>query len=607
MMMLKIYLYLFLCVSITAQPDSSMVRFIYNADSNHTVSVAGSFNNWDAAAHKMFYVDSTWEIDIYLPHGYYYYKFVVDDNWIPDPSHDWWINDGGTSFNSILKVGDPPVPVRERSPFELNKNLLPKPVLEKNPEWVELYYTAWETAWNKIKRGTPQNGFVNKYIDEGFNELIFQWDTNFMAAFAIYGGSLFPAMQSLDNFYLKQRRDGYIQRVYREDDSSIVAQPTKEEPMINPPLFAWIELRYYQVTGDKSRMKTVLPALVKYFEWIDNNCRTEAGNGLHYFTMLGSGMDNTPRRGVGKAGWVDLSAQMALAAKSISEIAYVVGDKKIETFFEERYNEIAKLINKYCWDDISKFYRDFKEDSTLSATTHIGSYWSLISEVCTAERFDYMRDRLINVNEFWRPHVVPTLSASDPDYDPKGHYWRGGIWAPTNYMVVKGLERYGDYRLAHRIAHNHISNIADVYFNFTPDEEKIAFEERYADGYKTIWECYSPEKPEPATRWDNTFYSRQDFVGWSGLGPIAMLIENIIGLQLRADANIIIWHVMRDDKHGVENLRFGKQSVDLLCTPTEESVTFEVYTRESFDLEIVWNENLYKRVINPGINIFTIE
>jgi hypothetical protein len=605
--MSKFIFLILLSFKLYGQSDTTWVDFYFEGDSTKTVSIAGSFNNWDESKNNLYFTDSIWHTSIYLPSGYYYYKFVVDGNWIPDPSHNWVVNDGGDNFNSIIKVGEPTTPVRSKNPFSLNKNLLPQPILENNPEWVQLYFAAWEMVWNKIKSGTAENGFMNRYIDEGFNEWIYQWDTNFMTAFAIYGGNLFPVMESIDNFYLKQRSDGYIQRVYNESDGTLAHPPTEDEPMINPPLFAWIELRYYQLTGDKSRLENVLPALVKYFEWIDYNCRSDEGKGLYYNTKLGSGMDNTPRKGVGKAGWIDLSSQMALAAKCILEISYIVGNSDIEAYFEKKYEEITNLINTLCWDDYTKFYRDFKEDSTFSTTTHIGSYWTFLSEVCSADRFDDMRDHLIDENEFWRPHLVPTLSASDPDFNADGHYWLGGVWAPTNYMLVKGLERYGDYQLAHRIAHNHISNIADVYFNFIPDEEKIAFEERFDDGYQTIWECYSPEKPEPATRWDNTFYSRQDFVGWSGLGPIAMLIENIIGIQMRADVDIIIWHVMRDDKHGINNLKFGNQFIDLICTPTDEMLSFEVYAREPFELEIVWNENIYKRLINPGFNIFTIE
>lgn len=585
----------------------ALASFTYESSSAESVYVAGSFNDWNPKQNPLIKKNKKWSADILLKPGYYYYKFVVDGKWIPDPKNEWKINDGGNNFNSIIKVGNPKRPTRKKAARPLNRNYPPKPILENNPEWIELYYRAWEMAWAKISHGTEENGFVENYMDEGFNELIFQWDTNFMAAFAMYAPKVFPAMESLDNFYMKQRKDGYIQRVYREDNGAEVAEPTQDEQLINPPLFAWIELKYYHVTGDTSRLKRVLPILVNYYNWIENNCRSEKGQGLYYITKLGSGMDNVPHQGVGKGGWVDISAQQALAAKSIAEIAQAIDDDETVKAFESKHKELERLINIYCWNPVKDFFYDYREDGRLSNTMHIGAFWTLISEVCSPEKFLDLREHLTDPREFWRPHVVPTISKSNPVYDPKGHYWLGGVWAPTNYMVVKGVEAYGDFDLANRIAHNHISNMAEVYYNFTPEEKNIAFEERYGDDYQTIWECYSPEYPEPATRWDNTFYSRQDFVGWSGLGPIAMLIENIIGLNLRADKNQILWHIFRDDEHGIEKLKFGKQTISLKCTPNEEHLAFEIYAQKSFRLEILWNDGVYSRKINPGINVFTIE
>jgi hypothetical protein len=130
-------------------------------------------------------------------------------------------------------------------------------------------------AWQKIQHGTAENGFAKSYMDEGFNELIYQWDSCFMTAFAVYAREVFPVMASLDNFYDKQREDGYIQRVYWEKDGSLVNAPTSDEPMVNPPLFAWMEWRYYQITGDSSRIRRVLPVLTSYDEWLTHNCRSD--------------------------------------------------------------------------------------------------------------------------------------------------------------------------------------------------------------------------------------------------------------------------------------------------------------------------------------------
>jgi hypothetical protein len=59
-------------------------------------------------------------------------------------------------------------------------------------------------------------------------------------------------------------------------------------------------------------------------------------------------------------------------------------------------------------------------------------------------------------------------------------------------------------------------------------------------------------------------WSRPDFVGWSGCGPIELLIENIIGLRTDGTNNSLTWHLTRIDKHGIENLKFGDITVALI-------------------------------------------
>jgi hypothetical protein len=280
-----------LSVSVFCQNKSEKVKFIILAPDAKSVSVVGSFNNWNTEINPLIQKDSVWTTEIQINPGYYYYKFVVDGHWIPDPSNNWKINDGGESFNSIIKVGEPPKPIRKKSLLEFPKEKLPQPILKDNPDWIKLYYAAWEMAWDKIAQGTNANDFADYYMDEGFNEMIFQWDTNFIVAFALYARDVFPAIQSLDNFYKKQSPDGYIQRVYWESTGQIVNEPTSDEPMANPPLFAWIELKYYKMSGDKFRIKAVLPHLTNYYNWIELNMRDSSGQGLYYNTSLGSGMN----------------------------------------------------------------------------------------------------------------------------------------------------------------------------------------------------------------------------------------------------------------------------------------------------------------------------
>jgi hypothetical protein len=599
---------LFLLFTITdfSQNSKIEVKFEFQSATAKEVLVTGSFIGWSPQGEKLQKGDGDlWSVLLKIEPGYYQYKFIVDGNWIPDPKNDWKINDGGDNFNSLIKVGEPPTPKRKRSNLPFPKEKLPEPVID-DANLMDLYYFSWNRAWDKITHGTKANGFVESYIDEGFNEWIYQWDSNFMVAFAMYANDIFPTMLTLDNFYLKQRPDGYIQRVYSEATGEIAVEPTPDEPVLNPPLFAWMELRYYELTGDASRIERVLPVLVKYHNWIEKNAASVISPWLCYQTPLGSGMDNVPRRGVEKGGWVDFSSQMALAANSISKLAGVVGQGELNLLFAQKHKNIKEAINKYCLDKNGNFLFDVRPDGSLSNTTHAGAFWALLSDVLDAETAKGLVAHLNDTNAFNRPHRIPTLAKYDPDYNPRGHYWLGGVWAPVVFSTVKGLEKYGLFETAYEVAENHLMNIANIYKNFTPSEDKIAFEERYDDGYKTIWECYSPEFPEPGTRWDNTFYGRQDFAGWTATGPIALLIENIIGIDVKASQNKINWRIHRSDKHGMKNLPFGKEKVSLIVSAGIENREIWVDSKSPFNLEVFYGGDFYQFDVKPGENRFKL-
>jgi hypothetical protein len=115
-------------------------------------------------------------------------------------------------------------------------------------------------------------------------------------------------------------------------------------------------------------------------------------------------------------------------------------------------------------------------------------------------------------------------------------------------MVVKGLVHRGHRDLARKIAVRHLDAIIAVAEN---------------KDYDSIWECYSPEFMQPATDGYNKL-SRRHFVGWTGLGPIAMLIEHILGYDFDASANQITWSIQTPGRHGIENLAFNGKTISLI-------------------------------------------
>ncbi len=504
----------------------------------------------------------------------------------------------------IKKIKIPP-----SVPAKLAVNL-PNPILTDHAYLLEIYWKAWELLQQNIKTGNPQNNFIDAYLDEGFNDLIYQWDTCFMALFAMYGRILYPAMASLDNFYMKQRSDGWICRVYQESDGKAPSLPSDEEPMINPPLFAFVEWKYFLLTGDNSRLNRVIRILDKYYNWIDQNTQARlAAKGLYYNTLHGSGMDNSPRDDINNGGWIDLSSQMSLFAKYMMFMAKEIGDDSLQQVYENRYRLLVRLINGKMWDEKTHFYYDIDVFGEKKFTKTAAAFWTLLSEVATFPQARQLAEHLMNPDEFYRDHLFPSLAADHPQYVGEGHYWRGGVWAPINYMIIKGLDIYPLRELAANAALNHVKNIYQVYKNFKPSANQIVPEE-IDDNYQTIWECYAPDYPQPSTRWDGKYLSRQDFVGWSGLGPIALLLENIIGLQPSAPRNVLYWNLRLKEQHGVHNYQFGGNQIDIVCLKNELPVghaEIRIQSNKDFTLIVSSQVGVKEFEIKKGENHFEIK
>jgi hypothetical protein len=54
-----------------------------------------------------------------------------------------------------------------------------------------------------------------------------------------------------------------------------------------------------------------------------------------------------------------------------------------------------------------------------------------------------------------------------------------------------------------------------------------------------------------------------------GTGPIANLIEYSLGFQVIAPERTIEWRIERLDRPGIQNLRMGNSTVDLICARRE--------------------------------------
>jgi len=433
------------------------------------------------------------------------------------------------------KYVDTPLPT-----FTETQERLPHPIVADHHQWVDLYWKAWELAFTHLMKPAPQSGFVSNFIDPAFNGNTFQWDTCFMVMYAHYAAPSFNAIGSLDNFYAKEHADGYICReITRSDGKDFMFEGI--ENTINPPLFSWVEWENYLLTGDKSRFLDVLPPLVKYYGWLKANRRRT--DGLYWNTGLGAGEDDLVRNATAY-GWVDMTSQQAANAYYIGQIADQIGETNVAKFFESENRDLSKLVDRTMWDSKSGFFYDVTREGKPTGIKTVLGFWPLLAHIASRGQAKSLIQHLQNPDEFWRRDVVPALAANENGYTPQGQYWNGAVWAPTNFMVIKGLEDYGFADLATTVTMRYLDNMSEV-----------------LDSTGTIWENYAPDTA--------TGLGVRDMVGWSGDGPIALLIENVLGIRAFAATQSVSWRPRLPGENGVRNLTLGKTHLSLVAGPIQ--------------------------------------
>lgn len=449
---------------------------------------------------------------------------------------------------------------------------VPPVVVYPDADLVALYDEAWREA--KLRTLTaPEGTPVKRYMDECvYDDQIWIWDSCFMAQFTKYAAADYPGIETLEAVYVP---------VVDGKDT-----PLRVHIWDNPPLFAWCELEHWRFHGDRKRLEEIVlkrqlpqrhyaafmnPPTGKVPTGCVNTVvlkAAKAANGAWGFTWNGgrSGMDNTPRGdGVGydKILWVDAIAQQALAAKCIAELYEALGPEHAAEAakWRKEFDRVAKEINDHYWCEEDGFYYDVRvADGGFCKVATPASLWPLLAGVAPRERADRVAKWFEDPTAFGGERPIPTVARKSPGYDAKtGNYWRGAIWLPTAYMSIRALDANGHRDLADSLARRIVALQNRVFKHYEPH---------------TIWECYAPEADLPSTEHGRRV--RQNFCGWSALGPVNLFIENLMGLR-RFDAatRTVTWEPPKDAVYpmGLKGLTFGDVTLSLIHDGKTVTVT----------------------------------
>ena len=87
-------------------PAAKGIVFNFEAPADATVEIAGDFNNWvpESLHRKALHGKSMWHKAIPLKPGAYAYKYVLNGNWIPDPTNENTVDDQCGGKNSLIQI-----------------------------------------------------------------------------------------------------------------------------------------------------------------------------------------------------------------------------------------------------------------------------------------------------------------------------------------------------------------------------------------------------------------------------------------------------------------------------------------------------------------------
>ena len=216
------------------------------------------------------------------------------------------------------------------------------------------------------------------------------------------------------------------------------------------------------------------------------------------------------------------------------------------------YFSIKTRINNLMWDDETNFYYDLDKNENRLSTKTIAAYWTMLAEIPNADKADFLVEHLNNPESFGTEHPFPTLSVDNPNFSEEGNGYCGSVYPAFNFMVIKGLEKYGQYELARECSIRHLYFVLE---SLMPNNDKEPGD---------LFEAYLPNKEGRAKISSDGTFARARFLQTAALSTIALMIENVIGLSISLPRKTVDWIIPNLEIMGIENLSLKRNLITIL-------------------------------------------
>lgn len=282
------------------------------------------------------------------------------------------------------------------------------------------------------------------------------------------------------NGYINYRTGAYLNEVIEHNGQLTTSAPW----------YCWLNWEVYVMTGDKEFLKEMYASSKAFYNFYIATRDTDS-DGLCEWG--GHAVLESVRDGLvavwDEVTWpanldgVDINSMLVKEAKSLEKMARELGLEDEASHWKNDYLSRTQLINQYCWDEKQGFYynvdkRDndftYSKPNDLKRDEIIG-FLPLWAGIANQEQAKSLVEKLTDPNAFWREYGIPSLSAADPYYNPKG-YWNGPVWVEWNFLIMRGLIDYGYHKEAKELVQKVVNGMLSQ-----------------LKANHNLWEFYSPD------------------------------------------------------------------------------------------------------------------
>ncbi len=262
-------------------------------------------------------------------------------------------------------------------------------------------------------------------------------------------------------FMRHQRPDGRIPGSIRCSGGTVEPEFNKYQGFC----FPFPAMNLYYLTGrDRVYLEQLKDALIRFDECLWRTRHITGDGVLSSFCAYDTGEDLALRYGDAPGWWekdtppdgygvvpmasMDVTSWSYAARSTVAGICRIRDDPAAGEW-DVKAAAVAKALRKRLWDGKrGALYDRDRNGNTVDILCHNTlrcMYWGSISPGM-AERF--VKEHLLNPDEFWTPFPLPSVSAADPAFrNAPENNWSGQPEGLTYQRAILALERYGYHRI----------------------------------------------------------------------------------------------------------------------------------------------------------------